>query len=125
MVRTLRLHSLLRRVFQIAGLLRFLAHHLNRVHHILLLVVVSVAQRGRPGNILVHISQHGGKCGERFHAGIPGLLVHGLRQGVALQIGVGLQPAVRFDDFCGESGCSQNLRDQRIRIQRDGRDELL
>ena len=30
---------------QIPGLLRFLAHELDRVHHILLLVVVSVAER--------------------------------------------------------------------------------
>src|SRR5580693_804445 len=98
-VGALRLNGLLRRVLQIACLLRFLAHHLNRVHHPLLLVVVSVAQRRRPGNVLVHISQHGGKRGERFHARIPRLLVHGLAERVALQIGMSLHPAVRLDNF--------------------------
>jgi hypothetical protein len=43
--RALRGNSLLRRGFQIAGILCPLAHHLNGIHYILLLVVVSVAQR--------------------------------------------------------------------------------
>src|SRR6202041_3017134 len=44
-VRVLGLHGLLRCVLQVAGLLGFLAHHLNRVHHTLFLVVISVTQR--------------------------------------------------------------------------------
>src|SRR6202453_4385510 len=44
-VRVLGLHGLLRCVLQVAGLLGFLAHHLNRVHYTLFLVVISVTQR--------------------------------------------------------------------------------
>ena len=43
--RVLRRYSLLRCVLQIAGLFRFLAHELYRIHHILLLVVVGVTKR--------------------------------------------------------------------------------
>src|SRR5271165_3092667 len=43
-IRSLRLDGLLWRVLQIAGLLSFLAHHLNRVHHTLFLVVISVTE---------------------------------------------------------------------------------
>ena len=42
--RALRLHRLLRRGLQIARCLRLLAHHLNGIHHVLLLIVVGVAQ---------------------------------------------------------------------------------
>src|SRR6202034_1720608 len=45
-------HGLLRRSFQIADRLRLLAHHLHGVHYVLLLVVVGVTQRRRPGNVL-------------------------------------------------------------------------
>src|SRR5271163_4928613 len=44
-VRVLGLHGLLRCVLQITGLLGFLAHHLNRVHYTLFLVVIGVTQR--------------------------------------------------------------------------------
>jgi hypothetical protein len=45
-----------------AGVSRFAAHYLHGIHHILLLVVVRVAKRGRPGKILVHISQNRGNA---------------------------------------------------------------
>src|ERR1700719_202346 len=43
-VRVLRRHGLLRRGLKIAGCLRSPAHYLHCIHHILLLVVVGVAQ---------------------------------------------------------------------------------
>src|SRR5580698_7840670 len=46
--RTLRGHSLLRSILQVAGVFRALAHNLYGIHHILLLVVVSIAKRRRP-----------------------------------------------------------------------------
>src|SRR5271170_8019700 len=124
-IRALRLDGLLLRVLQIAGLLRFLAHHLNRVHYVLFLVVVGVTERRGPGDIFVHVSQHGGERAEGFHAGVPGLLVHGLGEGVALQIGIGLHPAVGFDDLRWKSGRRQNLRHERVRIERDRRYQLI
>src|SRR5450759_1834485 len=43
--RALRGYGLLRRGLKIAGLFSPLAHHLHGIHHILLLIVVSVAKR--------------------------------------------------------------------------------
>src|SRR5580704_2867920 len=72
------LDSLLRCRFQIASCLRFLAHALNSAHHVLLLVVVRVTERRGPGNIFVHISQHGRESAECFDAGIPCMLIDSL-----------------------------------------------
>src|SRR5208283_1755628 len=38
-------YDFLRSSLEAAGLFRFMAHHLHRVHHILLLIVISVAER--------------------------------------------------------------------------------
>src|SRR5580704_8918769 len=84
--RTLVRHGLLLRALQISRLLGFLAHHLNRIHHVLLLVVVGVAQRRGPGQVFIHVAEDRWKGGERFYAGIPILLVHRFCQIVALQI---------------------------------------
>src|SRR5450432_4143198 len=67
-----------------AGLLRALAHYLHRVHYLFLLVVIGVTQRGRPGQIFVHISKDRGKCGERLNTRVPRLLIDRLAQGVTL-----------------------------------------
>jgi hypothetical protein len=107
------------------GLLRPPAHHLHGIHHILLLVVVSVAKRRRPGKILVHISQDGWKCSNRLDARVPGLLVHTLTQRFALQVRMRLNPSVGLDDLLGECGRRQDLRHQRIRIQRNRRNQPL
>src|SRR5229473_760672 len=100
--RVLRRYGLLRGSLQIARFLRPLAHYLYGVHHILLLVVVGVAQRRRPGQVFVHIAKYGWKRSERLDAWVPGLLVHSLTQSVALQIRMRLHPAVGLDDLLGK-----------------------
>ncbi len=62
---------------------------------------------------------------ERLDARVPGLLIHRLTQILALQIRIRLHPSVGFDDFFGKCGRRQNLRHQRIRIQRNGRNQAL
>jgi hypothetical protein len=71
---------LLGRGLKIARLLGSLAHYLYGIHYILLLVVIGIAKRGRPAEVLVHISKDRWKCGERFYAWVPGLLVDSLAQ---------------------------------------------
>jgi hypothetical protein len=44
---------------------------------------------------------------------------------LSLEIGVLLQPPVRFYDLVGIGSGRKNLRNQRIWIQRDRRDQLL
>src|SRR6266550_9169119 len=80
-VRVLRRYGLLLRILKFARFLRALAHHLYGLHHVLFLVVVSVAERRRPGEVFVHVAQHGWECRERLDARVPGLLVHRLSQG--------------------------------------------
>src|SRR5580700_3152324 len=84
--RTLSGHVLLLSGFQISRLLRFLAHHLDRVHHVLLLVVIGIAQRRGPGQVFIHVAEDRWKGGERFYAGVPILLVDRFCEIVALQI---------------------------------------
>src|SRR6266550_8339420 len=52
-VRVLRRYGLLLRILKFARFLRALAHHLYGIHHVLFLVVVSVAERRRPGEVFV------------------------------------------------------------------------
>ena len=121
----LGLHGLLVGGFQIAGGLRFLAHDLNGVHYVLLLVVIRITQRRGPGKVLVHISQHGRKRRQSLDAGVPILLIDGLRQRVALQARIVLQEAIGFHDLRWKRRGRQNLGNQRIRVQRNGRNQLL
>ena len=120
-----RRHSLLCRGLQGTGAFRPLAHNLDSIHNVLWLVEIGISQRRGPGKIFIHIGQHRRKLRERFHARIPGLLIHFGGQLMVFQGGVLLQPAVRLDNFGGISGCGQNFRDQFVGIQRDRRYQLL
>src|SRR5882724_3284583 len=113
------------RTLEVSSLLRSLAHDLDGVEHRLLLVHVCVAQRRRPGEVLVHACQHGGKLRDRLDARIPGLLIDRLGELLPLQIGVLLHPTVSFHDFGRVGGGGKDLRNQGVRIQRDGRHQLL
>src|SRR3989442_991716 len=101
-VRVLRRYGLLLRILKIARFLRALAPHLYGIHHVLFLVVVSVAERRRPGEVFVHVAQDGWECSERLDARVPRLLVHSLSQGVALQVRMRLHPLVCLDDMLGK-----------------------
>src|SRR6266850_1700609 len=124
-VRVLRPYGLLLRILKFARFLRALAHHLYSIHHVLFPVVVSVAERRRPGEVFVHVAQDGWECSERFDTRVPRLLVHSLSQGVALQIRMRVHPLVRLDDMLGKRRRPQDLRHKRIRIQRNRRYQLL
>ncbi len=121
----LRRNGLLGRRLEVPRLLRALAHRLDRVEHGLLLVHIGVAQRRCPGKVLVHACQDRGKLRERLHARIPGHLIDRLGQWFPLQIRVLLHPAVGFDDLGRVRGSREDLRNQSVRIQGDGRHQLL
>src|SRR6266851_3194536 len=95
--RVLGRYGLLLRILKIARFLRALAPHLYGIHHVLFLVVVSVAERRRPGEVFVHVAQDGWECSERLDARVPRLLVHSLSQGLALQIRMRVHPLVCVD----------------------------
>ncbi len=62
---------------------------------------------------------------ERLDAGIPGLLIDRLGQLLSFQIGVLLHPAVCFHDLSRIGGGGEDLRNQGVRIEGDGRHQLL
>src|SRR6266478_6147180 len=123
--RVLGSYGLLLRSQKIACFLRPLAHHLYGIHHVLFLVVVSVAERRSPGEVFVHVAQDGRECTECLDARVPGLLIHGFSQGVPLQIRMRLDPLVGLDDLLGKRRRSKDLGDKRIWIQRNRRYQLL
>src|SRR5580704_2610630 len=59
---------------QLSGLLGFCAHSLDCIHYILLLREKSVAEIGRPGNVVIQTLEHVGKHDQRLHARVPILL---------------------------------------------------
>ena len=118
-------HGLLRRAVQVAGLLRPVAHDLNGIEHTLRFVHVSLAERGGPGKILVHRRKHSRKLRERLYARIPWLRIYGLGECLPFQFSMLLYPAFRFHDLRGITRARNHLRDQRVRVESNRRDQLI
>ena len=118
-------HHLLRSAAQVAGALCLVAHALHGVHHILRLVIVGVAQIGRPLDVLVHLRQHGREGAKGLHAGIPGVGVGAGRNLAGRGVALALQPAVGLHHLRGIGRSREHLRHQRIRIERDWRHQLI
>ena len=95
---------------QVAGLLSLLAHCLDGVRHILLLVGIGVAEGGSPGEVLVHVFKDRRKLCEGLYARVPGLLVDFFPQLFPLEGGVTMHPAVCLDNLSGIGGSGENLR---------------
>src|SRR5579863_6398332 len=60
-IRPLLVHALLRRAPQIARVVSLAAHVLDRLHHIIPLILIGFAQLRGPREISVQVRQHGGK----------------------------------------------------------------
>ncbi len=89
------------------------------------MILVGIAQRRRPRQVLVHICQNRRNLRERFYAGIPGLFVYFLGKRISFQAGMRLHPSLRFDNLGWIGRGCEDLRDQRVRVQRNRRDELV
>jgi hypothetical protein len=87
-LRCLGLHFLFRTSLEIPSALRLCAHPLHGVHHILLLRQDRISHVCHPLNILGHPLHHVWKRRHRLNAWVPGLLGHGVRKCLILQIGV-------------------------------------
>ena len=120
-----RRHVLLCGGLQLPRLLRFLAHALNRVHHALLLGQKRIAQVGGPDDVVIQPLQHIGENRQRLHAGVPVLLLCGLRQRGPGYPGILLHPLVSLDQLQRISGRHQNLAQQRIGIERNRRYQIV
>ena len=65
---------------------RFGPHGLHGRHHIGLLIGERLPEARCPREVMGQVIEHRRKLRERLHAGIPGLLIHGLRQRLAGQV---------------------------------------
>ena len=98
---------------------------LDRVHDIGLLRQHGVAELLRPIELLRHHRQHGRNLDQRFQAVVPALLGERAGERIALEGLVGLGPAVRLHDLERIGRGDQYLGQQRIRMERDRRDQLV
>lgn len=118
-------HGLLRRRHQNVGLLRLDAKRLNRVHHVFRLVVVSIAQLRGPRGIARQVIQHAGKLRQRLHRRIPRHRIGRRGKLIRGQAPILIQPAIRVGHLVRIRRPGQDLRHQRIRVERDRRHQLI
>ena len=115
----------MRRRLQIAGGLRLGAQLLDSVEHILLLREEGIAELLGPVQLRAHHFKRLRHRGERLDARVPGLGLHRIFKRGAFHRRIGLRPARRFHDLERIGRSHQHLGQQRIRIERDRRHQLL
>ena len=106
-------------------LISALAQVLHRIHHLPLLAEESLPQRAHPVVVGGHLREHLRKGGQRLHARIPAAALRRLHSVVALQPRVRLRPARGIGDLLRISRRHQDLREQRVGIQRNRREHLV
>jgi hypothetical protein len=116
---------LLRRCGQAAIIFRPQPHHLDCVHHVGLLREERVAKIRCPANIAIQERDHIRKANEKLDAWIPILLPGRIDQRLPLQIPVQLQPLGGFYDFERVRGGGEDLTEVFIRIESDGRHQII
>jgi hypothetical protein len=90
---------LLRRVLECASFYRPIPKGLDCVHDIVRLVVVRLAQLGRPCEAVIHCFDHIAELRQRSDTGIPRLRVYRLGELITLEAGILLQPFPGFHDL--------------------------
>ena len=123
--RRLRRHRLLRRGLERTRGLRLRPQSLDRGRDVGLLGDHRVADLLGPFELAVHHRQDLREGDQRRDAGVPALVLDGSQRGIAREIGIVLGPARRLDDFQRIGRRHQDLRQQRIGIERDRRQELV
>ncbi|MNW84026.1 hypothetical protein D3C86_131920 [compost metagenome] len=118
-------HRLLRRTLQVARLLGLGAQPLDRIHDGLRLRQEGVADGLHPFRLPAHHVHDRGERHQGFDAGIPGLAFDCLGGLVAGFGSVRGRPFRGRRDVVGIGGPHEDLRQQRIRIQRHGRHQLV
>ena len=110
---------------QLAVGLRAPTQSLDRVHKLRLLRQHGVAELLRPVELVGHHGEHIRDLGERLHAVVPALLGERSRQCFALEAVVRLRPAVGLHHLEWIGRCDQDLRKERVGIERDRRHQLV
>ena len=111
--------------FQIALVLRLGAQLLHGVHDIRLLSQEGFAQVRGPVQLFAHHREDLGKGDQRFHAEIPAHLVQGGIELLPLEVFVLFDPAIRLHHLDRVGRGHQDLREQRVGVESDGRKHLI
>jgi hypothetical protein len=118
-IRPFFVHALLRRAAQIARVVSLVTHVLDRLRHVIWLVLIGLAQLRGPRQIPVQVRQHRGKLHQSLHARIPILLFRLLGQIFSLQLRVVPHHPVRLNNLRWIRRRGQYLRHKCIGIQRN------
>jgi hypothetical protein len=116
---TLDNHLLLFGRLEIARCLGLLPQFLNGIHYIGLLGQECFAQPLCPCRLLGHHVEDLWKGRQRLHAQVPGHLVQSVIEHVSAKVRVCLHPSVRFRNLIRIGRRYEDLREQRIGIERD------
>ena len=111
--------------FQRALLLGLAAHPLHGIHHIAFLRQERVTQIRSPLDVVGEPLHDVGQSRQSLHAWIPRLLRDGVGKRFILQSRIFRQPLLQLDDFEGIGGCSQDLRQQRVRVKGNRRHQRI
>jgi len=109
---------------QSARLTRLAPQPLHGLHDVGLLSEKGVPQIGGPTNIRVQPGDYIREDHQRLDTGIPVLLARGLHQLRTPEVAILLQPLPGFDDLERIGSGDQNLAQQGIGIERDGRYQI-
>jgi hypothetical protein len=118
-------HLLLLGRLEIARGLGLLPQFLNGIHDIGLLGQESLTQPLCPRRLLGHHVENLWKGRQRLHAQVPGHLVQSVIERVSLKVRVCLHPSVRFRNLIRVRRRYEDLREQRIGIERDRGEHLV
>ena len=118
-------HFLLRRRLQMSGILRANPQALHGGEHVFWLSEKGIPESLGPVQLVVHRYEHLRKRHQRFDADVPCLILDGLYRGVALHVRMRFDPPASVHDFQRIRRGHQHLRQQRIRIECDRRDQPL
>ena len=92
---------------------------LNGSHYVRLLVEKRLPQGCGPSQVIVHPFENGRVSGKRSNARIPGLLVNQIRVAATVDV------PIRQDYFGGQGRRREDLRNQRVRVKRNGAQHLV
>ncbi len=101
------------------------AHPLHRAHHIGLLSEERVPKVGRPADIVGQQVERIRKRDQRLDARVPILLAGGFHARRSLKLAVLAHPLMCLNDLQRIRAGGQHLAEQRVRVQRDRRDQVI
>ncbi|SAL87932.1 hypothetical protein AWB68_08595 [Caballeronia choica] len=111
--------------FQVARVLRACPQPLHSSEDLFLLRKKSVSEPLRPVELVTHRLEYLRECHQRFHAGVPRLILYRLHGGIALHAGIRFYPARRVHDLQRIGRRHQHLRQHGVRVERDRSDQGL